>query len=60
MRDHPFHIQPIMGGLWGIRLTMNRTKHESNFRSLLMDVKDSLGPPKERNHDQVLLEKYFW
>merc|ERR1711976_480857 len=52
MRDHPFHIQPIMGGLWGIRLTLNRTKHESNFRSLLLDVKDSLGPPKERNHDQ--------
>ena len=32
MRDHPFHIQPIMGGLWGIRLTMNRTKNEAVFR----------------------------
>ena len=32
MRDHPFHIQPIMGGLWGIRLTMNRTKNKAVFR----------------------------
>ena len=32
MRDHPFHIQPIMGGLWGIRQTMNRTKNEAVFR----------------------------
>ena len=52
MRDHPFHIQPIMGGLWGIRQTMNRTKNEAVFKSMLLDAKHSLSPPKERNHDQ--------
>lgn len=60
MRDHPLHIQPIMGGLFGLKLSSNRTKYQNIFNNSLQDKEHSLGARKERNHDQVLLEKHFW
>ena len=62
MRDHPNHIQPIMGGLWGIKLVNStiRTKYQKIFMESLNDLEHSLGIRTERNHDQELLLKHFW
>ena len=46
--------------MWSNSGLKNRTRHVDHLRSILLDSKHSLAPPKERNHDQVLLEKYFW
>ena len=62
IRDHPNHIQPIMGGLWGIKLAdpeMRKT-YQTLFKEALEDIKISLAPRTERNHDQELLLKHFW
>lgn len=60
MRDHPLHIQPIMGGMWGLKLTQNRTKYHLLFEEMLNSPEHSLAPRKERNHDQALLEQVIW
>ena len=60
MRDHPFHQQPIMGGLCGYRLDLDRMKFEDLFSKMLQDSEHSLAPRTERNHDQILLEKHLW
>ena len=62
MRDHPNHIQPIMGGLWGVKLieSESRSTYETLFKESLKDLEHSLGLRTERNHDQEILLKYFW
>ena len=60
MRDHPKHQRPVMGGLWDVKLSTNRTRYVDLFKEMLMDRNHSLAPQKERDHDQQLLEKYFW
>lgn len=60
MRDHPNHIQPIMGGLWGVKLNKSRHFFEGLLKDALLAREHSLASRNERNHDQVILERYFW
>ena len=60
MRDHPYHNVPILGGMWGIKLTPDmRFNMEQAFTDMFgSDIfyknRDLRGP------DQDLLGKYIW
>ena len=62
MRDHPNHIQPIMGGLWGLKMPdiQTRSTFKEMFLELFEDTEHSLAARTERNHDQELLLKHIW
>ena len=62
MRDHPNHIQPIMGGLWGLKMPdiQTRSSYKQMFLELFKDTEHSTAPRTERNHDQELLLKHIW
>ena len=61
MRDHPNHQKPIMGGLFGVKLTgSSRQKYEKILMTVLSDQEHSRAPRSQRDHDQFLLTKHFW
>ena len=60
IRDHPDHNRPILGGLWGVKLTPNITSRfhlsfEKSFKSNMF-----YKSPNQRGSDQDLLEKFIW
>jgi len=61
MRDHPQHGVPLLGGLWGARITnMNmRLKWKSTWEQMLKDEK-TYSPRGSKKHDQDLLKAYVW
>ena len=59
MRDHPFHSEPMLGGLWGARLTKSRGAWKSIWTAIMNDPlsgssRTSYGP------DQTLLRRHVW
>ena len=59
MRDHPFHSEPMLGGLWGARLTKSRGAWKSIWTAITNDLlsgssRTSYGP------DQTLLRRHVW
>ncbi|XP_063217535.1 uncharacterized protein LOC134528142 isoform X2 [Bacillus rossius redtenbacheri] len=57
MRDHPQHNFEMLGGMWGARLSVNRTL----FQDLLVKMLN-LGSGKHlyKGLDQLLLRKIVW
>lgn len=60
MRDHPRHMKPIMGGMFDVKVSKDRSKFQNLLNGMLNNTKHSLAPRTERNHDQLLLKKFFW
>lgn len=61
MRDHPQHDVPILGGLWGMKLTPDmRSQMKSSFDSMLAKSSHLFGKRTEAQHDQTVLTRYIW
>ena len=59
MRDHPAHGVPILGGLWGARLTKNRSAWKSIWTAIMGDPL-SLSTRGSKGPDQSLLRRHVW
>ena len=60
MRDHPQHNVPILGGLWGVKLTPNiRHRIHQSFEKIFKSSMFYNGQ-NHKGSDQDLLEKFIW
>ena len=60
MRDHPQHNTPILGGLWGVKLTKNiRSSIHQSFAKIFESSMFYNGR-NQRGSDQDLLGKFIW
>jgi hypothetical protein len=58
MRDHPYHVAHILGGLFGMKITWTNFKTmKSDFQAILDFVKTW---PGRSGLDQVALDNYVW
>jgi hypothetical protein len=61
IRDHPNHDIPMMGGIWGAKLTRKTVRNSFSksmkalFRSELFNASQ-----EERSHDQAALQRFIW
>jgi hypothetical protein len=53
MRDHPMHTEPIMGGMWGVRVA----KFMKKCADIWSDVEDSIAPMKDIIDAWILNER---
>lgn len=53
MRDHPYHAQPIMGGMWG-------WKKDGREFSMLSMIKHWFKKPMRPGEDQDFLRSHIW
>ena len=61
MRDHMYHANPIMGGMWGIKLTPYvRSRMNQSFIDMSQDAKLFFSDKDQHGPDQNLVEKYIW
>ena len=61
MRDHPQHNAPILGGLWGIKMTQKMRSHmETSFEQMLKHSVNIFGKRTETQHDQIVLREFIW
>lgn len=59
MRDHPNHFLPIMGGLWGSKVSLTLDKWKEIWPLILQDEK-VINPSEHYGMDQYALYKYVW
>ena len=57
MRDHPAHVMPIMGGMWGVRAPAFQAKLNITAAALRMMT---LRPEGNYNLDQEMLAQVVW
>ena len=61
MRDHPQHDLPILGGMWGVKLTREtRPVIKQAFDQMFLTSTNLLGARTQYQHDQIVLRKYIW
>ena len=59
MRDHPAHGVPILGGLWGARLTRSRRAWKFIWTAMMADPL-SRSVRGSKGADQSLLQRHVW
>ena len=63
MRDHPFHCVPLLGGTWGLNVTVDTIRQQwgKSLQNIMEDPLNKLGAQGAINGpDQDLLEKWIW
>ena len=60
MRDHKNHTEPIMGGMWGVKLSPYIRKRMRKSFVDIFDAKLFFADKNQWSPDQNLLKKYIW
>lgn len=61
MRDHPNHDVPILGGLWGLKMTSDmKSQMKTSFDQMFKHSTNLYGKRTESQHDQIALRKFIW
>nr|CAH0110641.1 unnamed protein product [Daphnia galeata] len=56
MRDHPYHCIPILGGMWGVKVSQARSILGRDSFTKIFSTKHS----HKYNYDQFLLKTHIW
>ncbi|XP_063593404.1 uncharacterized protein LOC134770446 [Penaeus indicus] len=64
MRDHPFHVSPVLAGLWGARWDLRDRGGSVLSSGALRELRDAMMAkgkrPFYREQDQVVLKNVLW
>ena len=61
MRDNPIHVEPIIPGLFGVKLSpATRLQMEAIFNQLFEHSTHFYGKRTEYGHEEKVLKKHIW
>lgn len=61
MRDNQHHVEPIIPGLFGMKLSPNARSHiETIFYQMFERSTNFYGKRTEYGHEDRVLQKYIW